>query len=45
LTRDIPLGLGWLLKPLVTKIPRESLSRVLGQTRTVVLEKKKAASL
>jgi hypothetical protein len=45
LTRDIPLGLGWLLKPLVTKIPRESLNRVLGQTRTVVLEKKKAASL
>lgn len=45
LTRDIPLGLGWLLKPLVTKIPRESLNRALGQTRTVVLEKKKAGSL
>jgi hypothetical protein len=39
LTRDIPLGLGWLLKPLVTKIPQESLSRALGQTRTVTLEK------
>jgi hypothetical protein len=45
LTRDIPFGLGWLLKPLVTKIPRESLNRALGQTRTVVLEKKKAGSL
>ena len=45
LTRDIPFGLGWLLKPLVTRIPRESLNRALGQTRTVVLEKKKAASL
>jgi len=45
LTRDIPFGLGWLLKPLVTKIPRESLNRVLGQTRTAVLEKKKAGSL
>jgi hypothetical protein len=45
LTRDIPFGLGWLLKPLVTKIPRESLNRALGQTRTSVLEKKKAASL
>lgn len=44
LTRDIPLGLGWLLKPLVTKIPRESLSRALGQTRTAVLEKKETAS-
>jgi hypothetical protein len=45
LTRDIPFGLGWLLNPLVTKIPRESLNRALGQTRTAVLEKKKAASL
>jgi hypothetical protein len=45
LTRDIPLGLGWLLKPLVTKIPRESLNRALGQTRATVLEKKKAGTL
>jgi len=45
LTRDIPLGLGWLLKPLVTKIPRESLNRALGQTRTVVLENKKTTDL
>jgi hypothetical protein len=37
LTRDIPFGLGWLLKPLVIKIPRESLNRALGQTRTAVL--------
>jgi hypothetical protein len=39
LTRDIPYGLGWLLRPLVTKIPKQSLDRALGQTRTVVLEK------
>ncbi len=45
LTRDIPFGLGWLLKPLVAKIPRESLNRALGQTRTAVLEKTRAASL
>src|SRR5215469_817447 len=44
LTRDIPFGLRWLLKPLVTKIPRESLNRALGQTRTAVLEKAKAGS-
>src|SRR5579864_1575220 len=44
LTRDIPFGLGWLLRPLVTKIPKESLDRVLGQTRTVVEEKLKAGS-
>ena len=43
LTRDIPFALGWLLKPLVSKIPRESLNRALGQTRTAVLEEKKAA--
>jgi hypothetical protein len=41
LTRDIPFGLGWLLKPLVTKIPKESLNRALGQTRTAILENKK----
>jgi hypothetical protein len=45
LTRDIPFGLAWLLRPLVTKIPRESLNRALGQTRTVVLEKKKTSGL
>jgi hypothetical protein len=44
LTRDIPFGLRWLLSPLVTKIPRESLSRALSQTRTAVLEENKATS-
>ncbi|MGE5322432.1 MAG: hypothetical protein ACM3SW_06200 [Actinomycetota bacterium] len=39
LTRDIPFGFGWLLKPLVTRIPRDSLNRALGRTRQVVLEK------
>src|SRR5258708_11541322 len=38
LTRDIPTGLGWLIKPLVTSIPMQSLNRALGQTRTVVIE-------
>jgi hypothetical protein len=42
LTRDIPTGLGWLLKPLVTRIPRDSLNKALGRTRDVVLEKAKA---
>jgi hypothetical protein len=36
LTRDMPIGLGWLLKPLVTSIPKASLNRALGQTRNVV---------
>lgn len=39
LTRDIPFGLGWLIKPLVTKIPKQSLDRALGRTREAVLER------
>lgn len=39
LTRDIPYGLGWLIKPLVTKIPKQSLDRALGRTREAVLER------
>jgi hypothetical protein len=34
LTRDIPTGLGWLIRPFVTSIPRESLLMTLGSTRT-----------
>jgi hypothetical protein len=45
LTRDIPFGVGWLLKPLVTKIPKESLNSALGQTRTAVLQNKKTTGL
>jgi len=41
LSRDIPFGLAWLLKPLVTKIPKQSLNRALGRTREVVLERMK----
>jgi hypothetical protein len=36
LTRDIPTGLGWLIRPFVTSIPRESLLMTLGSTRTAV---------
>ena len=38
LTRNIPFGLGWLLRPLVTAIPKQSLNRALGRTREVVLQ-------
>ncbi len=37
LTRDIPFGLAWLIKPFVTGIPKESLQNTLGSTRTAVL--------
>jgi hypothetical protein len=36
LTRDIPSGLGWIVRPFVTSIPRESLLMTLGDTRTAV---------
>ncbi len=39
LTRDIPTGLGWLIGPFVTSIPRETLEFTLGNTRKAVLSK------
>ena len=36
LTRDIPTGLGWLIGPFVTSIPKESLTFTLEATRNAV---------
>jgi hypothetical protein len=36
LTRDIPTGLGWMIKPFVTGIPKESLTFTLQATRKAV---------
>ena len=41
LTRDIPVGLGWMIGPFVTSIPKESLTFTLDATRSAV--KKHAA--
>ncbi len=38
LTRDIPTGLGWMIGPFVTSIPRESLNFTLGTTRSALLK-------
>ncbi len=38
LTRDIPLLLSWIVKPFVTKVPRESLEFSLGRTRDYLLK-------
>jgi hypothetical protein len=38
LTRDIPTGLGWLIEPFVTSIPKETLEFTLGATRKAVLD-------
>jgi hypothetical protein len=37
LTRDIPVGLGWLIRPFITGIPKESLENTLGSTRSAAL--------
>jgi len=33
LTRDIPVGLGWLIEPIIRDLPRESLVNTLAKTR------------
>jgi hypothetical protein len=39
LTRDIPAGLAWLIRPYVTSIPKESLAFTLEATRKAVAAK------
>jgi hypothetical protein len=36
LTRDIPTGLGWLIRPFVASIPKESLEMTMGSTRAAL---------
>ncbi len=36
LTRDVPTGLGWLIEPIVRKLPRESLENTLRSTRNAI---------
>jgi len=36
LTRDIPEGLGWLIRPFIISIPRESLGFTLERTRAAL---------
>ncbi len=33
LTRDIPIGLGWVIEPIIRKLPKESLVNTLKATR------------
>lgn len=40
LSRDIPTGLGWMIKPFVESVPRESLVFTLGRTREQLLKMK-----
>jgi hypothetical protein len=41
LTRDIPAGLGWLIGPFVTSIPKETLEFTMNATREAVLRQRK----
>ena len=36
LTRDVPYGLGWMIKPFITSIPRETMEFTLGKVRAGV---------
>jgi hypothetical protein len=37
LTRDVPLGLGWIIEPIIQKLPKESLIHTLECTRNALL--------
>ena len=37
LTRDIPLGLGWIIEPIIKKLPQESLIHTLEATRRALV--------
>lgn len=37
LTRDVPLGLGWVIEPIIQKLPKESLIHTLEATRQALL--------
>jgi len=39
LTRDVPAGLGWLIRPFIQKIPSESLRFTLDATRAAIMKK------
>jgi hypothetical protein len=41
LTRDIPAGLGWLIGPFVTSIPKETLEFTMNATRAAVMSQAK----
>lgn len=42
LTRDIPTGLGWMLGPFVTSVPKESLEFTLSTARAALLRQSSA---
>jgi hypothetical protein len=45
LSRSIPFGLGWLIGPFVTSIPKDSLNFVLTKTRETLIASPRPAAL
>jgi len=43
LSRDVPFGLGWIIRPFVTEVPRDSLSFMLGKIRLNVTVQRTAS--
>jgi len=41
LTRDVPLGLGWIIEPIIQKLPKESLIHTLECTRDALVAEAK----
>ena len=39
LTRDVPFALAWIIRPIVTQMPRESLTFTLGKAREALVKK------
>jgi len=37
LTRDVPVGLGWLINPIIRSLPRDSLTNTLRETRQALV--------
>ena len=37
LSRNVPLGLGWMIEPIIQKLPRESLINTLKATRQALI--------
>jgi hypothetical protein len=44
LSRDIPTGLNWMIKPFISSAPRDSLQNTLECTRSAVLKRMRARS-
>jgi len=45
LTRDVPTGLGWLVRPIIQVLPRESLEFTLEATKKALIHRRDAETL